>query len=275
MVGFRWSFLMALFSTSRGRESHGVTESKGKKVTMVLMVIALVVLLTHTLLFSQVMTRRHPHILLMERKRCAAGIIASTWNEERTNGARVLCSRLEKLGFPCQVWPAYDGRTMSSAELMKLARSGTDVAPGPKRGWRGREGFDGVSNLANVLSHINLARHFARMEEEKEESFDCYMMFEDDAAITESFAPEFYSVLHTLEERNMKWDVLNLHGARKVAANSFACIFSDIVDSRWVGGSYTRSLSLIFSRNGLKKFLSLLPIDTHIGKFLFFFPPPS
>jgi len=216
-------------------------------------------------------------------RRCITGVITAEWIEERSVGARALCDKLTGQGFPCVVWPAYDGRNMTASDLMSLARSGEDIAPGPKTGWRGRKGFNSVRNVANVLSHIHLARHFFQKEEEEGRKFDCFMMFEDDASVGDNFAMEFHDLLNTVEEREKKrrgregtgssssergWDVLNLHGAHYLVANWFACLFVDIVESKWVFGAYTRSLSLVFSRTGLETFLGLLPIDTHIDLFM-------
>ena len=159
--------------------------------------------------------------------RCRVGVLTATWDEKRYQHAQSLCARLnDGSDSPrssisrCDVISAFDGTQIDGLFLEKMAREGDVVVPvlrdnkkqallasvatGRTRARMtdlhssmSRRGFEGIGSVANVLSHVELARSFLDTEG------DCFIMLEDDAGLAEHFDAKIARLLRQLRYEGM------------------------------------------------------------------------
>ena len=133
-------------------------------------------------------------------KRCTIGIITAHWSEQRLAHAQHLCQKIlsNRMNYhtknqiiDCFIFDAFDGRSLSVSSLSSLVQQGdvevslrstiSSKSGAKMKRSNSRHGFEGIGSVANVISHIQLARHFLTTMEATEgvdRDSSCFIMLE-------------------------------------------------------------------------------------------------
>ena len=125
----------------------------------------------------------HGEVCSNDGRQCTIGVITAYWRKDRSEQAKRLCERfrLNKC-VNCFIFNAFDGRSLNLSSLSALVELGDIHVSSEKKTRNGLHGFQGSGSVANVISHIELARHFLEpvnfAEEEMDKDLSCFIMLE-------------------------------------------------------------------------------------------------